>query len=147
MVMECKSVVTSPSGGMALAGPGDYEAQGFAWSGNGKIANVDLTFDGGRSWREAQLEEPVLDKCLTRSRHRWSWDGGPAKIASRDKDSTGYVQPTVEDIARVREIATTGSFPGPSRGAGSSPMRSLEMVLLSAGAAGRRIRLGRGRLR
>lgn len=104
MVMECKSVITNPSGGMSLKGPGLYEVQGFAWSGNGKITNVDLTFDGGRTWREAALEEPVLDRCLTRFRYRWNWDGGPAKMASRAKDSTGYVQPTVEDIARVREI-------------------------------------------
>ena len=104
MMMECKSVITNPSGGMSLKGPGLYEVQGFAWSGNGKIANVDITFDGGRTWREAALEAPVLDKCLTRFRYRWNWDGGPAKMASRATDSTGYVQPTVEDIARVREI-------------------------------------------
>lgn len=104
MVMECKSVITNPSGGMSLKGPGLYEVQGFAWSGNGKVTNVDLTFDGGKTWREATLEEPVLDRCLTRFRYRWNWDGGPAKMASRAKDSTGYVQPTVEDIARVREI-------------------------------------------
>ncbi|WP_309391870.1 sulfite dehydrogenase [Chelatococcus sambhunathii] len=105
MVMECKSVITSPSGGMSLKGPGLYEVQGFAWSGNGKITNVDLTFDGGRTWREAAIEGPALDKCLTRFRYRWNWDGGPAKLASRAMDSTGYVQPTVEDIARVREIS------------------------------------------
>lgn len=104
MEMECKSVITNPSGGMSLHGPGFYEIQGFAWSGKGKITHVDITLDGGRNWREATLEEPVMDKCLTRFRYRWNWDGGPAKIASRAKDSTGYVQPTVEDLARAREI-------------------------------------------
>jgi sulfane dehydrogenase subunit SoxC len=104
MTMECKSVVTNPSGGMALHGPGLYEIRGFAWSGNGSITHVDVTTDGGRTWREAQLEAPVLDKCLTRFRYLWNWEGGPAKIASRAMDSTGYVQPTVEDIARQREI-------------------------------------------
>lgn len=104
MTMECKSVVTNPSGGMSLKGPGFYEIQGFAWSGNGTITNVDVTVDGGRTWREAMVEGPVLDKCLTRFRYRWNWDGSPAKIASRAVDSTGYVQPTVEDLARAREI-------------------------------------------
>lgn len=104
MVMECKSVITNPSGGMTLKGPGVYEVQGFAWSGTGKITNVDVTFDGGQTWREAALEEPVLSKCLTRFRYRWSWDGSPVKMASRAMDNTGYVQPTVEEIARVREI-------------------------------------------
>jgi sulfane dehydrogenase subunit SoxC len=104
MVMECKSVITNPSGGMQLQGPGHYEIKGFAWSGNGAITHVDVTLDGGRTWTEAVLEEPVLDRCLTRFRYRWAWDGRPAKIASRAVDSTGYVQPTAEQIAQVREI-------------------------------------------
>ena len=104
-VMECKSVITRPSGGMKLTGAGTYEIEGFAWSGNGTIRNVDVTVDGGKTWREARLEQPVLDKCLTRFRYTWNWDGGPAKIASRAVDSTGYVQPTVADIAKSRALA------------------------------------------
>ena len=104
-VMECKSVVTRPSGGMQLTGPGTYEIEGFAWSGNGTIRTVDVTLDGGKNWRQARIEDPVLDKCLTRFRYTWNWDGSPAKIASRAVDSTGYVQPTVQDIAKVRALA------------------------------------------
>ena len=104
MEMECKSVITNPSGGMMMHGPGLYEIQGFAWSGEGKVEAVDVTVDGGRTWRPAALEEPVMDKCLTRFRYAWNWEGGPARIASRAKDSTGYVQPSVEELARVREI-------------------------------------------
>lgn len=101
--MEAKSVVTSPSGGMKVQ-PGDIEIQGFAWSGHGTIRSVDVTTDGGRTWREARVEGPVMDKCLTRFRYRWKWDGKPAAIASRAVDSTGYVQPTVDEIAKVRAI-------------------------------------------
>lgn len=102
-VMEAKSVITAPSGAMALR-RGPAEIQGFAWSGNGKIRAVDVSTDGGRSWQQAQLEEPVLDRCLTRFRMPWNWDGTPTTIASRAVDSTGYVQPTVEDIQKVRAI-------------------------------------------
>ncbi len=102
-VMECKSVITRPSGGMSIKA-GMQEIQGFAWSGNGKIKAVDVTTDGGKTWREAALEEPVMDKCLTRFRYNWNWAGGPANIASRAVDSTGYVQPTVQDIEKVRAI-------------------------------------------
>ena len=104
-VMECKSVITRPSGGMKLAGPGQQEIQGFAWSGNGRITAVDVSVDGGKNWQEAALEGPVLDKCLTRFRYRWNWAGGPATIVSRAVDSTGYVQPWVADIQKVRAIA------------------------------------------
>lgn len=102
--MECKSVITRPSGGMKMAGKGHYEIEGFAWSGNGTITAVDVTTDGGKTWQEAALEAPVLDKCLTRFRMPWVWDGSPAKIASRAVDNTGYVQPTVADIDKVRAI-------------------------------------------
>jgi sulfane dehydrogenase subunit SoxC len=102
--MEAKSVVTSPSGGMTMR-PGPVEIVGFAWSGRGKVKAVDVTVDGGRTWREARLEEPVLDKCLTRFRMQWDWSGQPANIASRVVDSTGYVQPTVEEIKKVRAIS------------------------------------------
>ena len=101
--MEAKSVITNPSGGMKIK-PGVQEIQGFAWSGLGTIRHVDVTLDGGDTWQEAKLEEPVLSKCLTRFRFRWNWQGGPLKIASRAVDSTGYVQPTVADIARERAI-------------------------------------------
>jgi sulfane dehydrogenase subunit SoxC len=115
--MEAKSVITRPSGGMRLAGgPGMYEIEGFAWSGNGTITAVDVTVDGGTTWQQATLDGPVMDKCLTGFKFRWDWRGGPAKIASRAVDSTGYVQPTVQDIAKVRAITgfvqhNNGVFP------------------------------------
>jgi len=101
--MEAKSVVTFPSGGMTIQ-PGFIEILGFAWSGNGKIRAVDITLDGGRTWRKTKLEEPVFDKALTRFRFNWRWDGSPVTIASRAVDSTGYVQPTVDEIKKVRAI-------------------------------------------
>ena len=101
--MECKSVITRPSGGMNIK-PGENEIQGFAWSGKGKITAVDVTTDGGKTWQEAVLEGPVLEKSLTRFRYRWNWNGQPATIASRAVDSTGYVQPSVQEIAKVRAI-------------------------------------------
>ena len=102
--MECKSVITRPSGGMKLGAPGWYEIQGLAWSGNGRITAVDVTLDGGRNWQEATLDQPVLDKSLTEFRFRWNWNGGPAMIASRAVDSTGYVQPTAADLTKARAI-------------------------------------------
>ncbi len=104
-VMECKSVITRPSGGMKLDRPGFHEIQGFAWSGRGRVTAVDVSVDGGKNWQPATLEEPVIDKCLARCRYRWNWDGRPAVIASRAVDSTGYVQPTVQDIMKSRAIA------------------------------------------
>jgi sulfane dehydrogenase subunit SoxC len=102
-VMEAKSVITRPAAGGAInGGPGLIQITGFAWSGAGKIKQVDVTVDGGRSWQEATLDVPVLPKALTRFRLPWRWDGAPAIIASRAADETGYVQPTREALLAAR---------------------------------------------
>jgi len=101
-VQECKSVVTTPSGGQVLLDRGFYSINGLAWSGRGKVAKVDLSVDGGRNWRRARLQGPVLDKCLTRFSLDWVWDGQPALVQSRATDSTGYVQPTMRQLRAVR---------------------------------------------
>jgi sulfane dehydrogenase subunit SoxC len=63
-----------------------------------------VSFDGGKNWREATLEEPIMDKCLTRFKVAWNWNGSPAVLMSRAVDSNGYVQPSVADLQKVRAI-------------------------------------------
>lgn len=99
---ECKSVVTTPSGGQLLLDQGFYNVSGLAWSGRGKVTRVDVSVDGGRNWRAARLETPVLSKCLTRFNLDWVWDGKPALIQSRATDETGYVQPANRQLRAVR---------------------------------------------
>ena len=101
-IQECKSVVTTPSGGQVLLNRGFYSITGLAWSGRGKVRKVDVSVDGGRNWRNAQLQTPVLDKCLTRFGLDWVWDGKPAIIQSRATDSTSAVQPGYRDNRAVR---------------------------------------------
>jgi len=100
--MEAKSLITFPSGGQALKARGFYEISGLAWSGRGKIRKVEVSIDGGKTWREAALQEPVLSKALTRFRLPWRWDGGPAVLASRAIDEAGNVQPLLNDILGTR---------------------------------------------
>jgi len=101
-LQECKSVVTTPSGGQVLLDHGFYNITGLAWSGKGKIKRVDVSVDGGRNWRTARLEGQVMPKCLTRFNLDWVWDGKPAIIQSRAMDETGFVQPTYQQLRKVR---------------------------------------------
>ena len=101
-IQECKSVVTTPSGGQVLLDKGFYNISGLAWSGRGKITRVDVSVDGGRNWRTARLQTPVLDKCLTRFNIDWVWDGKPAIVQSRAMDDTGFVQPSYKQLRAVR---------------------------------------------
>ncbi len=101
-VMEAKSVITRPSGGQRLGGPGFHQISGLAWSGRGRVTRVEVSTDGGRSWDAAQLQEPVLPLAHTRFRLDWRWDGAEAILASRCIDETGYVQPTREALIAAR---------------------------------------------
>ena len=102
--MDAKSVITRPSGGDTLAGPGIYEVTGLAWSGRGAIARVEVSADGGRSWTNAILQEPVLPRAHARFTWSWHWDGHDAILQSRCTDDTGYVQPPRTDLVAVRGV-------------------------------------------
>ena len=128
-LQEVKSFITHPSVGNGLKGPGYYEISGIAYSGTGRIAKVMVTADGGKSWAQAALQEPVQSKAFTRFRAPWRWDGGPAVLQSRAWDEAGNVQPTrAADRRRARRdqghsqhrralpaSTTTGRPPGRSK--------------------------------
>ncbi len=97
-VMDAKSIITRPSYGYKLDYRGLYQISGLAWSGRGKIIKVEVSADGGKTWAEAELQEPVLAKCFTRFRIPWNWNGDKAILKSRAIDETGYVQPERNEL-------------------------------------------------
>ncbi|WP_441237815.1 sulfite dehydrogenase [Bradyrhizobium sp. 930_D9_N1_4] len=101
--METNSVITQPSGMMQIQ-PGYSRISGLAWSGHGKIANVEISTDGAKTWKRAQLTQPVLSKAQVRFQMDWVWDGKPTKIVSRSTDEKGNVQPDRQSF-----IAATGT--------------------------------------
>jgi sulfane dehydrogenase subunit SoxC len=106
-IEEVKSFITHPSPGLTMNGPGYYEISGLAYSGDGKIARVMVSADGGKTWAQAVLQEPVLSKAFTRFRLPWRWDGGPAVLQCRAWDDAGSVQPTrAEFVAQRGELKT-----------------------------------------
>ncbi len=91
--MGVKSILLRPSFGLDLQRPGYHEIDGLAWSGRGRIRRVEVSADGGASWAEATLDQPVLPQALTAFRMPWRWNGAPAVLMSRATDETGTVQP------------------------------------------------------
>ena len=101
--MDAKSVITSPSPQMPITqGPGPLVISGVAWSGRGTIPRVDVTTDGGVNWQEARMSGPSLDKSMHRFYLDINWDGNPMLLQSRAHDSTGYVQPTKDQLRAIR---------------------------------------------
>ena len=101
--MDAKSVITNPSPQAPIThGPGPMVLTGVAWSGRGTIPRVDVTLDGGANWVEARMDGPSLDKSMHRFYHDFVWDGRPLLLQSRAHDSTGYVQPTKDELRKAR---------------------------------------------
>jgi len=102
--MDAKSIVTGPSPETPLKVKGRNVISGLAWSGRGTVTRVDVTIDGGRNWQEARIDGPVLDKSMVRFYVDFDWDGRELMIQSRAHDQTGYVQPTKDELRKVRGV-------------------------------------------
>jgi DMSO/TMAO reductase YedYZ molybdopterin-dependent catalytic subunit len=88
-----KSAFELPSGAAFTAG-GTYHLHGRSWSGAGGIRDVQVSTDGGATWRPAgRLDAPRRDGWV-----RWSvpWRPsapGPAELLARATDTAGRTQP------------------------------------------------------
>jgi sulfane dehydrogenase subunit SoxC len=103
-IMDAKSVVTNPSPQAPLKFKGQNVISGLAWSGRGTIKRVDVTIDGGKNWRNARIDGPALPMAATRFYVDFDWRGEELMIQSRAMDDTGYVQPSKEELRKVRGI-------------------------------------------
>ncbi len=64
------------------------------------MRRVDVSTDGGRTYKEAELQQPVLRHAHTRFRFPWKWNGEEAVLQSRCTDERGEVQPTIAEAAK-----------------------------------------------
>ena len=99
-----KSVITSPSGGQKLSGPGTYQITGLAWSGGGAVKKVEITTDGGKTWKDAEIRGEAHKMAHTRFGLNWKWDGRECVIMSRCIDELGQVQPSRDQLAKVFNV-------------------------------------------
>lgn len=111
-LMEVKSVITNPAGRQRLPAKGLHQISGLAWSGRGKVRQVEVSTDGGKTWANARLEGPIHSKSVTRFSFPWHWDGSPAILMSRCTDEAGYVQPTREELVAERGMNASDHYNG-----------------------------------
>ncbi|SNX71068.1 sulfur dehydrogenase subunit SoxC [Cereibacter ovatus] len=103
--MDAKSIITSPSPQARVNhGRGPMVISGLAWSGRGAIRAVHVSLDGGRNWQQARLSGPSHDKALHRFYLDIDWDGSELLLQSRAVDTTGYVQPTKDQLRAIRGV-------------------------------------------
>ena len=102
--MGANSVITRPAGGQRLDSHGFYEITGLAWSGAGAIRRVEVSTDNGRTWKDAELQGPVLPKAHTRFGFAWNWGGEEAVLMSRSTDEHGQVQPSLVELGKIWDV-------------------------------------------
>ena len=98
--MRVKSVIASPAEGARVRGA-RLVAKGQAWSGagSGGISRVDVSSDGGRTWRAARLVGPNQQGAW----RGWEADveltgTGSHSLMARATDRRGAVQPTAAAV-------------------------------------------------
>jgi DMSO/TMAO reductase YedYZ molybdopterin-dependent catalytic subunit len=99
--IQVKSIITAPGDG-AVIQRGMVGVHGLAWSGFGKILQVEVSADGGASWRAATIDSAG-------SNYDWAmWQvaflldrPGAVNLVARATDVAGNTQPATRDARRV----------------------------------------------
>jgi len=73
--------------------PGPCELVGRAWSGLAPIERVEVSTDGGSSWADATLDEPLGEFAWRGFRRTWQAEPGEHELACRATDAAGNTQP------------------------------------------------------
>jgi sulfane dehydrogenase subunit SoxC len=94
--MRVRSLILDPCDGTTLD-RGAVEIRGIAWSGHATIARVEVSTDGGGTWKAAELG-PATSAYATRGwRHAWTPPGpGRYRLTCRASDAIGNTQPLAQ---------------------------------------------------
>jgi DMSO/TMAO reductase YedYZ molybdopterin-dependent catalytic subunit len=90
--MPVRSFVTNLADGATLA-PGAHAVRGIAFDGGSGIRRVELSSDGGATWRAATLEEDVGRYSFRRWHATFDARAGTMTLAVRATANDGSVQP------------------------------------------------------
>ncbi|TDI83546.1 MAG: sulfite oxidase [Chloroflexi bacterium] len=76
---------------------GKLRIVGIAWTGEGTVSTVEVSWDGGAEWHRAELDRSSSPFGLQRWRILWAAEGGAEyEFVSRATDSLGNVQPITD---------------------------------------------------
>jgi hypothetical protein len=107
-----KSEILRPAAG-AVLGVGPNRIFGLAWAGEDSVAAVEVSVDGGRTWRQAELDGPRAPYAWTLWEHLWNVRAaGEHTLLSRAVSDRGEVQPMGHDPLRGGYLV---SFARPTR--------------------------------
>lgn len=72
--------------------PGVQKIGGYAWSPRGKVAKVEISADGGKTWAPTALIEPNVEKAGVRWEFSYHAKPGDTSLTPRATDEAGSTQ-------------------------------------------------------
>jgi DMSO/TMAO reductase YedYZ molybdopterin-dependent catalytic subunit len=77
--------------------PGECRLEGRAWSGGAPVTRVEVSADGGETWADAELGEPVGEFAWCRWEYDWDATPGEHELCCRATDEAGNTQPLAQE--------------------------------------------------
>src|SRR5215472_13756426 len=90
--LNVKSLIAGPVDGSQIK-PGKVSVHGVAWAGEADIAKVEISTDGGSSWKPATMGQEKARYAWRLWHHEFAAKAADYSILSRATDSQGRVQP------------------------------------------------------
>ncbi len=100
--LRVKSLITHPREG-SWVGPGPIAVGGFAWAGTPRVARVELSDDGGTTWRAASLAGPS---------EPYAWRAWTATIPKRPAGDLTIMARATDDAGATQPLAATPNAGG-----------------------------------
>ena len=100
--MQVKAAIARPGINEVIAAGANYRVAGAAWTGGGEIAKVEVSTDGGASWKNASLGRESIANAWRLWEFDWETPAtpGPCTLLARATDSHGRTQPNEHDPDR-----------------------------------------------
>lgn len=77
-----------------IVNAGQVPVRGRAWAGRSDVARVEFSVDGGITWSDAELQQPVSRFAWRGWRFNWNARPGNYRLTARATDSSGQTQPS-----------------------------------------------------
>ena len=90
--LDVKSVILQPADGQQVPA-GSVTVAGWAWAGEGELAGVDVSTDGGQSWKPGRLVGEAHRYAWRGWEYAWEAKAGQQTVMARGTDSYGRIQP------------------------------------------------------
>ena len=100
--MQVKAEIAKPAQGEIVRADSKVRVHGAAWTSDGEITKVELSTDGGASWKEASLIDQTILNAWRLWEFEWRTPSKPGKqtLVARAIDSRGRTQPAERDPDR-----------------------------------------------